>query len=206
MAKHMKLMGVAGAILLAIGGTAMASNMGFKIVPNLALQDPNVYEISIPLNNNYTDLKSIFDDIGTNCPNGASSVTHFAPDQSSCTWNGPFSCSNPLAGGQAVRVTVAVTGCATWVIVGSHNPSFVYTFPLVDPNIYEISVPYHTTRTNIRELFDEIPNASSISRFHPDQSSCVWNGPFSCSEPITIGEGYWVTVGVAASTWVPSHY
>ena len=60
MVKHMKLMGVAGAILLVVAGAAVASNMGFKFTANIATGDPDIYDISIPLNNNYTTLESVY--------------------------------------------------------------------------------------------------------------------------------------------------
>ena len=50
MAKRMKLW-VAGGLLLAVGGTVLASNMGFKFVPNLN-QAAKTFTISLPLNNN----------------------------------------------------------------------------------------------------------------------------------------------------------
>lgn len=207
MTKHGKMLWVMGAILLMIGGVAVASNMGFKFVPNIATADPEVYWISIPLNNNYTDLASIYNDITAECPNGAAQAVRVHPDQSQCIWNGPFSCNEPYLPGEAVYVSTAVSGCTTWVIVGSHNPSFVYNFPTADPDIYTISVPYHTTLTDIAGLYNELgPNALQVVRVHPDQSQCIWNGPFSCNEPITIGEGYYVSVSVAGTTWTPSHY
>lgn len=205
MTKHMKLLWVAGAILLAVGGAAMASNMGFKFVPNITLLDPNVYDISIPLNNNYADLSQIFDDISASPGCTAASVTQFAPDQSACAWVGPFSCNQPYASGSGVRVTVAA-GCTGWVIVGSHNPSFVHNFALVDPSIYDVSVPYHTTQTDLSGLFNEIPNAASVTIFNPDQSACAWVGPFSCNTALAIGQGVRVTVSVAGTNWTPSHY
>jgi hypothetical protein len=212
MAKHMRIMWVAGAILLAVGGSAFASNMGFKLVPNLALADPQVYEISIPANNNYTDLKSIFDDISSNCPAGAASVSHIRTDQTACTWTGPFSCPpEPLPGCFGVRVSVTDSGggagCGSWIIVGSANPSQICSFPLADPQIYEDSVPYHTTQTNTAGLFGEISNAAEVCKVRTDGTANCWTGPFSTTpDPIVIGEGYIISVSNAGTTWVPSHY
>ena len=116
MTNRMKLLWVAGAILLAVGGAAMASNMGFKFVPNIQLVDPNIYDVSIPLNNNYVTLQSIFDDINASAGCTALSVTSFGNSpvpQTACAWVGSFSCNQPLDIGQAVRVTVGVAN-STW--------------------------------------------------------------------------------------------
>src|ERR1043166_7534269 len=122
MTNRMKLLWVAGAILLAVGGAAMASNMGFKFVPNIQLGDPNIYDVSIPLNNNYTTLQSVYDDINASAGCTALSVTTFGNSpvpQTACAWVGDFTCNAALNPGQAVRVTTAGT-CTGWVIVGSH--------------------------------------------------------------------------------------
>lgn len=59
-------------VLILVTGAVMASNMGFKFVPNIPLANPNTYAISLPLNNNYTTADSVFDDIaasGGGCAN-----------------------------------------------------------------------------------------------------------------------------------------
>ena len=205
MTKRVKLLWVMGAILLAVGGAALASNMGFKFVPNIATADPDIYEISIPLNNNYTDLASIFNDINASAGCSAAGVTVFAPDQSQCSWTGSFSCNQAYTAGTGVRVSTYGT-CTGWVIVGSHNPSFAFSFGLADPNIYDVSLPYHTTKTDLAGLYTEIPNAAGVTKINPDQSLCSWTGAFSRNTTITIGEAYRVSVTVAGTTWTPSHY
>jgi hypothetical protein len=205
MTKRVKLLWVMGAILLAVGGAALASNMGFKFVPNIATADPDIYEISIPLNNNYTDLASIFNDINASAGCTAVQVTAFNPDQTSCSWTGGFTCNTAYTAGTGVRVSTAGP-CTGWVIVGSHNPSFAFAFPQADPSIYDVSLPYHTTKTDLAGLFTEIPNAVQVTKFNPDQTTCSWTGAFTCNTTITIGEAYRVSVTVAGTTWTPSHY
>lgn len=204
MVKHMKLMGVAGAILLVVAGAAVASNMGFKFTANIATADPDIYDISIPLNNNYTSLQAIFDDINASAGCAAAGVTIFSPDQSTCAWIGAGSCNAPYLPGQGIRVST-LGPCTAWVIVGSHNPSFIYNFALADPNIYDIALPYHTTRTTTETLFNEIPNCAAVTKFAPDQSTCAWIGAGSCNTAIAIGDAYRVSV-LAPSSWTPSHY
>ena len=204
MMRHMKLMGVAGTILLVVAGMAVASNMGFKFTANIATADPDIYDISIPLNNNYASLQSIYDDISASSGCSAAQVTIFNPDQSSCSWIGAGSCNAPYLPGQGIRVSTAGP-CTAWVIVGSHNPGYLFSFGLADPNIYDIALPYHTTRTSTETLFNEIPNAAQVTKFFPDQSSCSWIGAGSCNVAITIGDAYRISVS-APSNWTPSHY
>ena len=60
MAKRTKLW-VAGALLLAVSGAAVASNMGFKFVPNLN-QTNKTFTVSLPLNQNYANASAVFND------------------------------------------------------------------------------------------------------------------------------------------------
>jgi len=203
MAKHMKLLWIAGAILLAVGGAAVASNMGFKFVPNLATGDPDIYQISLPFNNNYVDIQDVFDDISASAGCSAAAVTVFHPDQSTCAWTGSLSCNEAVGSARGVRVGT-IGPCTGWVIVGSHNPALTVSVPL-DPLILDASIPYHTTKTDLAGLFSEIPNAAQVTKFNADQSTCGWTGPLSCNVPITIGESYRISATVAGP-WSPSHY
>ena len=65
MAKRTKLW-VAGALLLAVSGAAVASNMGFKFVPNLN-QTNRTFTVSLPLNQNYTTASALFNDVDVTC-------------------------------------------------------------------------------------------------------------------------------------------
>ena len=216
MTKRMKLLWVAGAVLLAVGGAAMASNMGFKFVPNIANGAPAVYDISIPLNNNYTTLRSIFDDINASAGCSAAAVINFNNSPigtGSCTWAGPFTCDSTYHKGESVWVKVAAsTSCTGWVVVGSHDPSFQFSFTQNQPARYEVSVPYHTTETSLASLYAEIPSCSSVDAAgngtSPAQTHCTWAGPFTCNQPLSIGQG--VAIKVNSPTlpvqWTPSHY
>lgn len=210
MAKRARLLGTVAVICLTIGGVALASNMTFKFVPTLT-DDPDVYRISLPLVNNYTDLASIFNDIDVSPGCFARSVTTFnicdpgsSGDKKSCTWNGPYSCNTPLEPGEGISVSVSGPGC-TWIIVGAHNPIFKFNLSNTDPCAYEVSVPYHTTAMTLAELCAEIPNCASVTSFFPDQSSCSWVGPLSCNKPLNVGVAVRVSV-TASSSWTPSHY
>jgi hypothetical protein len=190
--------------LLAAVGTALASNMTFKVVPNIATGDPDIYDIAHPWNNNYALLSDVFEDISASPGCTAASVTIFNPDQSSCTWSGPFCCNAPIPKAVGIRVTT-IGPCHGWVIVGSHDPVFAFNFATADPDIYFVAVPYHTTAMNLSDLFDEIPNAASVAAYDTDQSTCTWTGNFSCNQPLQIFQGVRVTVK-APGTWRPEHY
>jgi len=215
MAKRMKLW-VAGALLLAVGGTVVASNMGFKFVPNWN-QGNVVYTISLPLNNNYTNAASIFNDIEASCPGsmiGGGSVDriNIGPGgKTHTTWpgGGPPANNFPVVVGQGYDVTLKPPGCTAWVVVGSHDPVFSYSFSLAN-NYYLTSIPYHTTATVADNIFDEITGCLSVDRINVGpggKTHTTWPGagPPANNFPVKVGEAYGITVS-AATAWTPSHY
>lgn len=207
MVKHLKLLWVAGAILLAVGSAAVASNMGFKFVPNIATGDPDIYHVSFPFNNNYVTLFDVFNDIDSSpgCDADGGGVTQFGSDQSTCAWTGPLTCNQAIVAAGGLRVSVAPSiPCTGWVVVGSHNPALAINVT-IDPLIFDLSTPYHTTKTDLAGLFGEIPSAAQVTRFATDQSTCSWTGPLTCNAPVTIGESYRISA-TAASSYTPSHY
>src|SRR4051812_4927433 len=122
MAKQRKLW-VVGALLLACGA-AVASNMGFKFVPNIVQSGPaKQYTISFPLNNNYTTANTVLTDIPASC--NAQGVIRIAPSVGGATrqaWLAPGVGVNfAIAKGEGYLVQTGST-CTTWVIVGSHDP------------------------------------------------------------------------------------
>src|SRR5262245_17813472 len=109
MAKQRKLW-VVGALLLAVCGAAVASNMGFKFVPNITQSGPQKqYTISFPLNNNYTDANSVLTDIPVGC--SAVSVIRIVPSPGGAarsTWLAPGTGVNfPITKGEAYLVQTA---------------------------------------------------------------------------------------------------
>ena len=205
MAKRMKLW-VAGALLLAVGGTVVASNMGFKFVPNID-QSGKTFTISLPLNNNYTNADSVFQDMSASgCtpqlveriePSSGGGLRH--------DWNGTGD-NFTLVKGEGLIVVVSGT-CTSWTIVGSHDPAYVYTFAQSGKN-YLTDIPYHTTATTANDLFTSIPSAVLIERITPTAGGGVrqsWNSTGD-NFNVKIGESYIVVVGTAGTTWTPSHY
>jgi hypothetical protein len=197
--------GVAASLSICVCGLVLASNMSFKVVPSIPTADPDVYDISLPLVNNYTDLASVFNDINASAGCEAAQVTVFNSDQTSCSWTGPFSCNTALQPGEGVRVSTVSAGCSGWVIVGAHNPAFVYGFSIVDPGIYHMSIPYHTTALTLGDIFNSIPGAVEVCKFNPDQTSCCFTGLVSCDDTVEYWKAYRISV-TAPTTWVPPHY
>jgi len=210
MAKHMKLW-VVGALLLAVGGTVIASNMGFKFVPNVA-QAGKVYTISLPINNNYTNADSVFQDINASgC--SAAKVEKMVPSAGGLqrvTWLGFGSAADNFTVSKGEGYIVQTNGaCTSWVVVGSHDPTYSYSFPQVG-KAYLVGVPYHTTATVANDLFTSIPNCAKVEKIVPSAGGLqrvTWLGFGSAADnfPVSIGEAYVVQV-TAASTWTPAHY
>lgn len=130
MKRRHELLVMGSALLLAIGGVAIAAT-GYKYVLNMPLGDPEFYDVSIPPINIYTDLVSIFNDINGSpgCPIAEGGVTGFLPDGSLCSWTGPFSCNRPFRPGEGIRLSFGPGGCSGWVIVGGSGP--IVTPPIV---------------------------------------------------------------------------
>lgn len=180
MAKRTKLW-VVGALLLIVGGTVIASNMGFKFVPNIPAGDNGiVYSLSLPLNNNYTDAQSLIADLRTNCPNVeyVQRVVPTGTGGSRRTWpgvgqggtlQGNFNVASLKSEGYFLKLcgtgancTGNAVACNTAVVVGSHDPAYGYSFTAAVTGDYPsgrvnktnlVSIPYHTTATNANDLW-----------------------------------------------------
>lgn len=210
MAKHMRVW-VVGALLLAVGGMVVASNMGFKWVPDLNTGGV-YYAVGIPLNHNYTNADSILADVnGSGC--SAAFVEKVVPSAGGAvrrTWSGSGTADQnfPVAAGEGYFVQVN-SSCGTWTIVGSHNPSFQYNFST--PGVaYLVGIPYHTTATVAEDLRLSIPNIAFVERVVPSAGGAVrrtWTGSGTADQnfAVNIGEAYIVQVN-SATTWTPAHY
>jgi hypothetical protein len=208
MAKQRKLW-VVGVLLLACGA-AVASNMGFKFVPNITQSGPaKQYTVSFPLNNNYTNAASVLGDIPGGC--NATGVIRIAPSVGGSTrqgWLAPGTGTNfSISKGEGYLVETTAN-CTTWVIVGSHDPAYVYNFASGLQTL--ASIPYHTTATAAADLLSSVgPNASGVIRIAPSVGGATrqgWLAPGTGTNfPVTIGEAYLVEVS-AATAWTPAHY
>ena len=203
MAKHMKLW-VVGALLLAVGGAVVASNMGFKFVPNVQLNKDTT--ISLPLNNNYADANSVFTDIqGSGCtPVRVQRIVPSAGAKTKQTWSGSGT-NFAIAKGEGYLV-VTSNNCTTWVIVGSHDPAYVYNIQASKDTL--VSIPYHTTATSADDIYQSLlPEVVRVQRIVPSagaKTKQTWSGS-GTNFAVTIGESYLVVTN-AAKTWTPAHY
>ena len=217
MAKQRKLW-VLGALILAVGGVTMASNMGFKLTPNFNAGGQQ-FTLSLPINSNYVTLKDLYDDIHTSCgaTMNAGKVERIVPSvggKTRVSWdiNGGPGFVIPVNKTEGYIVATGSGACTTAVVVGSHDPAYPYSF--TSPGLqYLVSIPYHTTATTLQDLFNQIGMAGTsgkVERIVPSvggKTRVFWdtNGGPGFPIPVTIGEAYIVVVG-SPTTWNPAHY
>ena len=111
------------ALVLVVGGLVVASNMGFKFVPNFAVANTD-YWVSVPYNNNYTVAQDVCDDVGVS----ATLVSRFdTPTSLRQDWTCPFGNNFTVNSGEGLFVRVGAPTTPT--IVGSHDPNLSIPAP-----------------------------------------------------------------------------
>jgi hypothetical protein len=194
------------------GGLVVASNMGFKYVPNWTIP-VNDYWISVSYNNQYSTADDICTDIGST----ATQLSRFDTPtgfRSDWTCGGPGDDFSIIAGeGYYLRVNASTT---TSVLVGS--PATSVTVPpggwaATALRDHLISIPYHTQATNAEDICNEISavsgtTAAQMSRFDTPTN---FRSDWTCGGPgdnfsIQIGEGYMARVSSGTAGFSPSHY
>lgn len=210
MKKHRTVWGlvavVAGVALL-LGGVATASNMGFKFVPQIpGTAGNNAFNLSLPWNNNYTDAKSLFNDLGA----GIQRVARLEANSKFTSWNGPNGGNNfPIVKGSAYLVYGSGAG-QTPVIVGSHDPNFTFNF--VAGQAYNAAAPYHQTLTDAKGLFNSIAAAcpgavQRVTKIGANSKFTSWNGPNGGANfNLDLGMGVVVYTGAPCNGYVWPHY
>ena len=187
---------VAAALLLAVGTITAGSNMGFKITIPLTAGYRNF--VALPYFNQYTDANSVFNDI----PHCQSVTRWDNPSGSWQTWNGARGDNFTLNEGEALLIQVNAN--TNWVVVGAHDPAFAV--PLTAGYRNFVSIPYHTTAANANDIFSQIPNCQSVTRWdNPSGSWQTWNGARGDDFPLTPGEGLLIQVN-GNTSWAPAHY
>ena len=200
------LAGVA-AVALMIGGTAVASNMGFKFVPNIAAG--NFFNLSLPWFNNYTKANELFNDLP-----GADSVTKVNANGSKTDWfNGaPFSQNFAIVKAEGYIVKAGPSGVTTAVIVGSHDPNYTLTFNAGE--FFNAASPYHQTFTKANELFSDMNSqmgATAIGRISKVNTNGSYTSWFSGAPPtnnftMDLGMAVIVKAQDGGSGYVWPHY
>lgn len=210
MKRNSKLWGlVAGAAIVAllVGGTAIASNMGFKFVPNVGAN--TFFNLSLPWNNNYTAANGLFNDLP-----GSASVFKVNANASQTEWNaGASSTQNfPVIKGEGYIVKAGPSGVTTAVVVGSHDPNFTLNFTA--GNFFNAAAPYHQTFTRANELYNDFGTQlgasaiASIFKVNTNSSQTEWNAGASSTQNFTLDLGMAVIVkaGDGGSGYVWPHY
>lgn len=211
MKKHRTVWGLVAAALgvtLLLVGVATASNMGFKFVPQIpGTAGHNAYNLSLPWNNNYTDAVSLYGDLGS----GIQSVAKFESNSTLSSWLGPgsFTTNFTVKKGESYIVYGSGSG-QTPVIVGSHDPSFTFTFAKGATNA---AAPYHQTYTKASDLFNAINSTcgtklTSVARFENNSTLSSWLGPgsFTTDFGLTLGQGVLVYTNSDCTGFVWAHY
>lgn len=209
MRKHRILIATLVLGLFAVGSVAVASNMGFKFVPQIpGTAGANAFNLSLPWNNQYTNAASLFTDLG-GAAAGIQRVVKYTTAGTLQTYNGtPLSTNFNLSKGEAYIVFGSGSG-ATPVIVGSHDPNFTHTFAAGATNA---AAPYHQTYTNAAGLFTAINTAcpgklQRIVRYTPQATLQTYNGtPLSTNFNLVLGEGVLVFVNADCTGFVWAHY
>ena len=209
------------AMVLLAGSLATGSNMGFKFNAEMVTL-PGVNWLSLPLNNPYALASDVCTQLGLEVDQ---IVRRF--DQ---TVNGDgivfpaHFCSQPandyaLVKGGALQINDVngFTGGSA-IIVGSHDPTFVYN--LVDQETLApggqqyVSIPYHTTAVLASDICSDIGLVSTLDQVRdvnpntgvPRTHFCTSGPPGTGNDyPLVTGRGVQlqITVNIA---WIPSHF
>lgn len=212
--KKLSLRGaVAGLVGLALllGGVATASNMGFKFVPNIGANQ--AFDLSLPWNNNYTKANGLFNDIKASAPTLVS-VSKFTPNSKLSDWFVGAAPANNfnVVKGEGYIVKAGSGGVTSFVLVGSHDPN--YTFSFTANQAFSAAAPYHQTFTKVNQLFNDLKtklgatSIASVSKFTANSKLTDW---FTGAAPannfnLDLGMGVIVKAQAGGSGYVWPHY
>lgn len=209
MKKHRTVWGLVAAALgvtLLLVGVATASNMGFKFVPQIpGTAGANAYNLSLPWNNNYTDANSLLTDMS-----GTIRVARFTPTGGLVNWLGAGGGTNFTVTKGEAYIVYGGSGGSQPVIVGSHDPSYTYTFTAGQS--LNASAPYHQTLTSADGLFQSLtascPNAiSRVSKFSATGGLVNWLGSGGGTNfSLDLGMGVIISAKANCSGYVWPHY
>jgi hypothetical protein len=191
------------ALILAAGGIVTASNMGFKFVKSYTGPGTVANSVSLPyFQSQFTSAKSMFDDI-----TGATRVCKVEANTTLSCWLGDFGGSAPFNIVSQNALVVNVAASTTQTIVGSHDPALAITLTGPGTVANFKSVPYHSTYTSLKGVFDDITGTTRVCKLQPNTTFSCWLGDFGGSAPdtVTLGEGLLINVA-ASTTWTPDHY
>lgn len=157
MKKFRTVWGIAAALIgvaLLAGSVTTASNMGFKFVPNVPnTAGNNSFNLALPWNNNYTNSENFQADLGP----ALERVAKVQGNTKLLSWfgngEGGGSFFN-LTKGEAYLIFSKTGQTLQPVIVGSHDPSFTFSFTA--NQAFNAAAPYHQTLTNSEQLISDL--------------------------------------------------
>jgi len=216
---------VIGAVMVAAGGLAVASNMGFKMNKPLYRpvagggSDSGFNWTSLPYHGPYGNAGAFCAQTGL--PSVSSTIFVVDPVSGGTTnvTCGTTSANNlQIVPGRGLRIRGTLVPTSI-IIVGSHNPSLPITIPannVADPEIGQLwfSVPYHTTAVTAQDLCVQagIPNlGGTVRRVNAQAGSgtTLTCGTTSAAQfNLILGEAVRMatTAATGARTFTPAHF
>ena len=193
-------------VALVVGGLAVASNMGFKFVPNIPSN--GAFNLSLPWNNNYAKAEDLRKDIASYGP--VDRVSRYNADSTLSNWNGkPPGKNFAIAKGEAY-IVFGGNGGVQPVIVGSHDPNF--TINIAAGDAFNAAAPYHQTLNKAEDLRKDIESqfpgsVDRVARYNSDSTLSNWNGkPPGKNFDLALGSGVIIFAKSAISGYVWPHY
>jgi hypothetical protein len=200
--RHKGLIALLAGAALIVGGFAVASNMGFKFVPDIAAG--NAFNLSLPWNNNYTDAESLRSDLG------ADQVTQVDTASNFISWLGSTGTNFDILPKEAYIAFAPEANGIQPVVVGSHDPNATIDFAAGE--FQNLSAPYHQTLTTAAELFDDIENqlgagtVEQVTMIDQDTNFISWIGNSGTNFDLGLGMGVLVKAASTAGGYQWPHY
>ncbi|MDQ7008511.1 MAG: hypothetical protein Q9Q40_14920 [Acidobacteriota bacterium] len=194
------MVGVAVVALL-VGSVVVASNMGFKFVPQIP--DGQAFNLSLPWNNNYTNAQSLLTDLGN-----VTRVAKFEANSAITNWTGTAGVNFGITKAEAY-IAYGGTGGATPVVVGSHDPN--YTLNFTSGQAFNAAAPYHQTLTNAEQLRTDIESQfpgslDRLAKFEADSALTNWTGNAGVNFSLDLGAGVIIYTKTDVSGYQWPHY
>lgn len=210
-----------GIVGLLVAGGLLASNMGFKlnyalqgVAPTISRSGTSTLGLPFHQQTNLEDAYDLILDLNAAGPGTVVSVARYITSTDGLEiYYGTSGTAFPLAPGEGYLVKV--NGTIDYIVVGSHNPVAIITFPgtaagsRTGTTLY--APPYHTTLANAFGLIGELNAAGpgtvvSVARYIKSTDGLeIYYGTSGTAFPLVPGEAYYVKVDGTINL-TPSHY
>jgi len=197
------LLTVAVVAMLALGISAIASNMGFKISIPLVGGMTHQQWISIPYYNSYSSASLVFNELNVG---GLAEVGHWLPNSFMMeSYTSDLDPDFTITPGEGFYVKVP--SAANWIVVGSHNPTQAVALTGGSTKQTWVSIPYHSDKTSASELWNSIPNLLEIGSWDPTAfMGTAYTSDLDPDITFTPGTAYYFKISGGNQNWTPSHY